>query len=1168
MKPTIKYLLNGEYHYATVKDIGDIEKLKTEVKTDLVGAINSLLGHTETIPENLQERLIQFETDIDELMTSGFNEQELVELQTKITATQEEITAEVEARIAALERTYDERLDTVTSEYDKKVEEINTDLGNVKTNLETAENSLEETGKKLSSVDLNITEMSKTVDFVKGELESKIDSTDFNLLEATVEENSTSINQNKKDIELKASQKDLNLATGRIADAEADIKLNAEGITSAVKRDELRKELDNVNIYGSNLLRNTRDWESWEANVPARAYIISDTYNHLHIQEQTGSGNYLESNLAELEVGKTYVASIYAKSSSNNAKAMLKVDSTEYEMKNHNGDTFLSTSWQRVSVSFVASASDTDLEIAFTTSNVDNSATTHFAGAKIEDGATHTGWQANEADTYERLISTESTVKQHADQITSVVDKQEKIGEDITSQTTQINQMSDEIGLHAEKLEEIDGEVSRQKASIELNSDSIKSKVEQEDIDKSIEGISLDNRNLVLNSDFILGMDSWSNVNENFSLENIDGKNHLTISRSGLSNNIVASASSNMFAVKAGDKLSIGLDVTVANLAQFDVKTVAVLDLFDINDNRVYLEELSLDKLEGELEDGKTGRLTTRYNIDRDDVVKARLRLTLYRNGSVSFTNITIEKGDIKSVGWAPAPEDSQLVQANMKTLIDQNAKDITLKAESDTVDKLTEDLESNSAELKVASDKIEANINSLTRVDETLEEHSAKITATAEELSSKMTSTQVDELLEGKKYATQSELNQTSDIITASVSTLDERVSGIQKNYIWLMYADSETGEGISSDPTGKQYVGIATNKPTDKESLNPQDYKWTRIKGDTGQGAISAYLTNDFHSVSTASDGSGGDYGSSITQMVVMDGSNDVTEDWQISVDEPYGVVGELEGNTYKVNELYVDSVEIKLIATKGEGKIEKYFTIAKVKQGLSGEASTVYKLNKSSLVIVKTKEGDFSPNNITLSSASMTGNGDYEPFKAYFVIYERSEKAMTIDEYILLHKEGVLLPDKEYIISDKEHPYVMRYASSTPESEKQYAPSSNIISLYIEIYKDENRTKLLDSESIMVLTDGTDGEDSYRVDVLSSQGNIFKNGQIETTLYAKVYRGSEDVTEQINASRFRWRRASSDVEGDNLWNTRNAGGVKEITITHEDVQVRASFSCEIRK
>lgn len=42
MKKTIKYLQDGEYHYATVKDVGDLEQLRTKHKEDLVTALNEL----------------------------------------------------------------------------------------------------------------------------------------------------------------------------------------------------------------------------------------------------------------------------------------------------------------------------------------------------------------------------------------------------------------------------------------------------------------------------------------------------------------------------------------------------------------------------------------------------------------------------------------------------------------------------------------------------------------------------------------------------------------------------------------------------------------------------------------------------------------------------------------------------------------------------------------------------------------------------------------------------------------------------------------------------------------------------------------------------------------------------------------------------------------------
>lgn len=56
------------------------------------------------------------------------------------------------------------------------------------------------------------------------------------------------------------------------------------------------------------------------------------------------------------------------------------------------------------------------------------------------------------------------------------------------------------------------------------------------------------------------------------------------------------------------------------------------------------------------------------------------------------------------------------------------------------------------------------------------------------------------------------------------------------QPTYTWIKYGTSSTGAGISDDPTGKTYIGIAYNKTTIVESSNAADYSWSLIQGATG--------------------------------------------------------------------------------------------------------------------------------------------------------------------------------------------------------------------------------------------------------------------------------------------------------------------------------------------
>ena len=85
-------------------------------------------------------------------------------------------------------------------------------------------------------------------------------------------------------------------------------------------------------------------------------------------------------------------------------------------------------------------------------------------------------------------------------------------------------------------------------------------------------------------------------------------------------------------------------------------------------------------------------------------------------------------------------------------------------------------------------------------------------------------------------------------------------------------------------------------------------------------------------------------------------------------------------------------------------------------------------------------------------------------------------------------------------------------------------------------------------------------------YKVEIISTNGLIFKNDNISTTLEAHVYHGGIEVTDTIEAIRFRWTRISDDRIGDINWNNEHLNGSKTINITTADVDVRATFNCEI--
>ena len=91
-------------------------------------------------------------------------------------------------------------------------------------------------------------------------------------------------------------------------------------------------------------------------------------------------------------------------------------------------------------------------------------------------------------------------------------------------------------------------------------------------------------------------------------------------------------------------------------------------------------------------------------------------------------------------------------------------------------------------------------------------------------------------------------------------------------------------------------------------------------------------------------------------------------------------------------------------------------------------------------------------------------------------------------------------------------------------------------------------------------------TENDIAWKLEIISSNGNIFKNNIIDTVLSARVYKGKKDVTDELPASSFRWKRTSTNSIRDAKWNDADGIGVKSITITREDVNQRATFTCEV--
>jgi phage minor structural protein len=85
-------------------------------------------------------------------------------------------------------------------------------------------------------------------------------------------------------------------------------------------------------------------------------------------------------------------------------------------------------------------------------------------------------------------------------------------------------------------------------------------------------------------------------------------------------------------------------------------------------------------------------------------------------------------------------------------------------------------------------------------------------------------------------------------------------------------------------------------------------------------------------------------------------------------------------------------------------------------------------------------------------------------------------------------------------------------------------------------------------------------------YKVELSSSNGLIFKNGVISSTISAKVYKGKEDITDKLQDSAFVWQKFDKDGKLDTTWTAAHTGVGSNVVVSSNDISTKATFWCDV--
>ncbi|HFI0463190.1 TPA: hypothetical protein ACGO1T_000534 [Streptococcus suis] len=678
-----------------------------------MGAINSIMmngtnGGTVEVPDDLLEQIQNIKNSVDNIFITPL--------------TVEQLSSFRDLLDGELDTTLPERVNAmVEHQLQNHVEMLNEavqTLENTKTNLESsidlakkdiagAKERLVAIGNELQDIGEDYTRITQTTDDLRGLISKKIDSSFFDLMDASLSKSTTDIVQSKNEIKLLAKEKGFQFSDDKVYDALAQLSVLKGEIEQRVTHEELTERALELNELGSNLLLNTRhmdnSWQSSNGNVQ----VLFDEFRNARIVKIDNADGYLYCELNGLEIGKTYTASINAKTSGDNglAKINFHYDGESIELENGQSDTVVTPMWDRYAGQFVAVRESQIVSFRFTGLNNEYG---YLAGAKVEYGDKARDWQPHVDDNHIRVTKAESAIKQVADDITAFARlSEEGANGDIEIKNTDLKVAADRFRAQQQTIRETQEGLREANSRIELAEGAISLKATAADIDNKIKEIKLDSGNRVLNSDFALPKEKgWLTLDSAYIIKEINGTKYAYLSEINGAQRMIAT--SNYFPVKNGERLTVSVEV-VNDGTQTINQNMFSIHLFDKTNRRLTFKEFALSELLVETVD--TNPITKRYygslTVDSEGVSKGQFRFHLSNIRNVGFTKVMVQSGSFDKVEWVKATGDVELITAEKFAEVIVEAGQAGLRAAETKIDEQSQLVERAVGELTVASDKI-----------------------------------------------------------------------------------------------------------------------------------------------------------------------------------------------------------------------------------------------------------------------------------------------------------------------------------------------------------------------------------------------------------------------------------------------------------------------------
>lgn len=764
MEKTIKYLENGEYHYATVRSVGDLAQLKTDSKETLVEAINELWngggnadpskapkpeGYDQLVQDvadavkNQQEISQQWiewkneEAQLTEERKQAYLQamkemKEAIDKAKADAAALDDKTAKLDEQITKTFSDLDTSIQNMHEQLQKEADRMNQDLINTKSDLTKVRTDLQNAQMDNGKIHDELTN-------INGKFEHKVWQTDLDPLKEQIDRAETSVQQTKDELLGKASRQDLDTVSNTVSKLDTQLKETAKGVEISVKKDELGGEIAEALTNKTNILLGTRRFTGnwWKQGEHVK--LLDAPWKGFVVAEQTGDGSDNHTGITQavdVKAGITYVFSAYVwiKGDFGQFLPILQLDKDDVSELSGKIDSpslplmDVTEEPKRFSMTFIPHEDCTVYPHVFTYYFQEGNAI-YSCGYQLEIGKEMTPWEPNQQDVGEYVEKTEAKFNVYNDKIQALTEKQRQQGDTQEKLRTEVTQTAEGVKQVSESLKDTNGDITKLRGDLERTADHMKSEYVTY-TNKAVGQISDSTLNLIRNSSFQNKDEDfaqWQNISAKANIrQDENGLRWVELTQSGMTTDNIVGLTSNYFNIKQG-KVTVAVDIKSGTKADLDIESVLTLELYDENKKRVDFTRLTLNDLglnKSLLGDHQVHRGLYRLGIDRNDAKYMTVKALLARNGDLYFTNFSARLSSIDDGAYEPNPDDINQQILKQNTKIEQNAKEVAIKANSVDV---TREIQSNNSEIRneiksakdaaiqVASEQINIHVNELT---------------------------------------------------------------------------------------------------------------------------------------------------------------------------------------------------------------------------------------------------------------------------------------------------------------------------------------------------------------------------------------------------------------------------------------------------------------------